>query len=239
MTQKYRVPCSCGEKLTVELWNAGSNFDCPRCRQSVQIPNSIKLKEMSGDPYPHLGPMEKIRETAGNRESPFDGHCHGCGNAKATVEIPLALFSLKERSINEPTAPVLPIITPFFVGVAWKKGVITDETWDRVDFPAQLCDRCHHAVNQSNSWIGVRTWLPWILSLGVMYFAWSKTTREPVISLGLGAMVSAFLIYMLSPRAGQDRLGQIVTRIPIVKECLSTSLEPRLVVGTPIPRSST
>lgn len=52
------VDCQCGNQLRVELFHAGTDKTCPSCRATVKIPSSDELKELAGDKYPYLRPIE-------------------------------------------------------------------------------------------------------------------------------------------------------------------------------------
>ena len=138
MVERYFVQCACGEQLRVELFEAGTSKICGACRSPVSIPGSTKLKELSGDKYPFLRPIEKIQRTAALHEPPFDGRCHACMEADADFQVPITLNAMVERAVRD-EGGIRPTITG---GVALVAGA-TDELWCSTKFPLLLCAQCH------------------------------------------------------------------------------------------------
>ena len=236
MPEEYFVDCPCGASLSVELFKAGSTITCDRCRSEVKVPNSIQLKLMNGDKYPHLGLLEKIKATAEAGERPFQGECHACLHSRADMRIPVLIADLKERVIDEPEHPVMPVITPWMIGVRLKKGKIVEESWARVTVPVLLCNHCWDDYQRSFRWRKLWKSLTLAGSLGCMIgipIAFWPTTVEPVFSIGLGLMAAAILYFALTPKADGHPIFTILRKIRWVGDCLRSSMDFRLSVGNP------
>ncbi len=240
MPESYFVDCVCGASLPVELWKAGSTVSCPRCHETVNVPNSIQLKLQSGDKYPHLSLLQKIKRTAENREDPFQGNCHGCLKSRAEFRVPVMIQDLKERAINEPEHSVVPIITPFFIGVHLRKGEVADETWETAIVPVLLCVDCHHEYERSIHWRGIRKVLMYVgvfaVLIGVPVSLWSSRI-EPVFTVGGSCILAAIIYFMLSPRENSHPIVGIIGKIRWMGDCLRTSMEYRLGIGKSEPDS--
>ena len=98
---RYQVDCDCGKTIPVELYQAGASVDCPNCRESVSVPDSITLKQSAGDKYAVLSPLQKIIRTSESSEPPFDGACHGCTAPTVEFEVPIKLQVLIERDDSD------------------------------------------------------------------------------------------------------------------------------------------
>ena len=138
MAEKFFVECHCKTKIQVELYEAGSQKTCPTCKSIVAIPNTNVLKEMTGDKYPLLRPIEKILRTLSEHEDPFSGQCHGCQAVKASYQIPITLNSLVERRVDDDSPIRLTMLGEIKL-VAGK----TEEIWQTTTFPLLLCEQCH------------------------------------------------------------------------------------------------
>jgi hypothetical protein len=240
MPESYFVECACGASVPVELWKAGSTVPCPRCREAVKVPNSVQLKLQSGDKYPHLSLLQKIKRTSENREDPFQGNCHCCLKNHAEFRVTVIIQDLKERAINEPEHPVVPIITPFSIGVSLRKGEITDETWETATVPVLFCVDCHNDYERSIHWRRIRKVFMYACILGVLIgvplLYWSSTI-EPVFTIGGSCILAAVVYFMLSPRDESHPLFGIINKIRWMGDCLRTSMEYRLVIGKSEPYS--
>ena len=226
--------------MPVELWKAGSTVSCPRCQETVKVPNSVQLKLQSGDKYPHLSLLQKIKRTAENREDPFQGNCHGCLRNWADFRVPVMIQDLKERAINEPEHSVVPIITPFFIGVHLRKGEIADEMWDTAIVPVLLCVDCHNEYESSILWRGIRKDFMYACILGVLIglpFSLRSSRIEPVFTIGGSCILAAIVYFMLSPRADSHPIVGIIGKIRWMGDCLRTSMEYRLGIGKSEPDS--
>jgi hypothetical protein len=138
MSEQYFIDCTCGKQLRVELFEAGTQKTCPACGTSVPVPSITKLKELSGDKYPLLGPIDKIRRTLSNDEPPFDGPCHVCGAARADYDVPIHFNVLVERHVEEGGG-----IRPTIDGGLKLVAGASEETWETTTFPLMLCAQCH------------------------------------------------------------------------------------------------
>lgn len=138
MPEKYYVECDCGKRIRVELFQAGSEKRCDSCNKSVPIPNTTDLKELSGDKYPLLRPIEKILRTLEEHEPPFDGVCHHCDEADAKFAIPISLDVMVERYVKH-DGKIRPTITG---GIALEVAE-SEEVRQEFTFPLLLCCECH------------------------------------------------------------------------------------------------
>jgi|JI6StandDraft_1071083.scaffolds.fasta_scaffold210595_1 hypothetical protein len=238
MAEQYFIECRCRASLPVELYHAGSTVTCHRCGAKVKVPDSIQLKVLNGDKYPNLSLLEKITATAKAGEMPFQGDCHGCLDMRADFQILVLLKDLKERGINDPDHPVIPVITPWSVGVKWKVGEITDETWQMAVIPVLLCSQCHDEIERSIGWRKLRRGLAMTFSLGSLIgipaALWS-TRIEPVFTIGAGFIVAAVLIYILTPNPSSHPVLHILRKIRWVGECISSSMAYQLSIGNSQP----
>lgn len=136
MPETYFVECHCGKAIQVELFQAGTGTTCPACAASVKIPNTNKLKELAGDKYPLLSPIEKLRLTSQSGESPFHGMCHGCQNVRATYTTPCQFTVMKERSVAHHGGVLVSLTGVKLVAAS------AEERWRTTEFPLLLCDQC-------------------------------------------------------------------------------------------------
>ena len=147
MAERYFGTCECGQRVRVELFDAGTRKVCPSCRASVPVPNSAKLLESSGDPYPFLRPIEKVCRTLENGAPPFDGVCHSCSECRADWSVPITFDALVERHMAD-DGGIRPTLTG---GIRLVAGA-ADEHWQRTTFPLLLCSRCYEDYRRSRLW---------------------------------------------------------------------------------------
>jgi len=121
----------------VELFQAGTTVACTRCNATQTVPNTSKLKELSGDKYPLLSPLNKVIKTTAKSEPPFDGTCHRCGNERATCQVPIQFDVMVERHVQNEGG-----IRPTLTGVELFTGA-SEEQWQSVTFPLLLCTNCN------------------------------------------------------------------------------------------------
>lgn len=133
----YHVSCSCGQKIKVDLFQAGTTAKCPVCDRAVSIPGSTKLKELAGDPYPHLNHFDKLVAALERHESPFDGTCHGCQQADADCQIPIRFDVMVERHLEDDDGGIRPSLTGLAVVVS-----AAEEQWKSITIPLSLCSDC-------------------------------------------------------------------------------------------------
>ncbi|WP_144985231.1 hypothetical protein [Gimesia aquarii] len=138
MAEKYFVECDCGKRVRVELYEAGTEKACHSCHKSVMVPDTITLQESSGDKYPMMRPIEKIRRTLELGEPPFDGLCHHCEDADATFAVPITLSVLIERHMDHDGG-----IRPTLNGGVKLVAAAAEEFWQETAFPLLLCQKCH------------------------------------------------------------------------------------------------
>jgi len=138
MPEKYFVECDCGKRVRVELYEAGTDKACHSCHRTVPVPDTITLQELSGDKYPLLRPLEKIKRTLELGEAPFDGLCHHCEEADAAIQIPIILSVVVERQMKN-DGGIRPTLNGGIKLVVAEAKVYSEETV----FPLLLCKPCH------------------------------------------------------------------------------------------------
>lgn len=199
----YRVECQCGHSIPVELWQAGTAVRCGRCNAEAAVPNTITLKEQSGDKYPFLNPLQKIVQTLANEEAPFDGACHGCSDKIATIQVPVTFKVLQERSLDHDGQ-----IRPMLGGVSLAAAG-GEETWQTVTFPLLLCNLCRDRFAAEQRSARIRQVIGQVVALalgvGCLWFAYHNAevvaAAAGVISLigGIAWMVMHRLTQTVAP----------------------------------------
>ena len=231
MTENYFVECGCGIKLRVELFEAGTTKLCPSCKSEVRVPSSTKLKELSGDKYPLLRPIEKIQQALSNREPPFDGQCHGCDEDQATYQVPVTLSVMVERSVND-EGGLRPTVTGnilLYTGAA-------EELWQSTTLPLLLCPRCHLRFQAANFRAKIyrllKTFSLLVLGSAFLCFAYFYTeliaALAGVISL-IGAI--AWMIQFRHTKKLDPFVNEWLCQIRWVPEALAAEDEFQLSVG--------
>lgn len=189
MPEQYFVECSCRRQIRVELFQAGTVQTCPSCKAVVDIPNTTRLKEMSGDPYPTLRLIEKIQRTAERGEPPFDGVCHACSRVDATYAVPITLEAMKERHVAD-DGGIRPTLTG---GIRLVAGA-SEELWESTTFPLLLCEQCHaqyQATQSAARRMNVARLIGLVvLLLAFLYFAWNNAEAVAALA-GLIWLVGA------------------------------------------------
>lgn len=229
---QYFAPCACGEQVRVELYEAGTTRPCPACRAIVEIPNSITLRELAGDPYPTLRPIEKLKQALHEGADPFTGRCHGCGDHTAEFQYPILIQALTERvSADEDQGLKLGL-----TGLSLSAGP-TQEQWHTFAFPLLLCPTCRDEFqSQSNrrkiqkraSTIGLL-----VLLIGFLYLGYSNPEAIAALS-GLFVLIGA-IAWALQFRytANVDRfLLDWIRKIRWMDEAIDAEFEYTIVCGT-------
>lgn len=137
----YHVSCACGQPVKVELFQAGTTTKCPQCSQVVSIPGSSKLKELAGDPYPHLNHFDKLLTALERHEPPFDGTCHGCHQKSADCQIPIRFEVMVERHLKDDDGGIRPSLTGLTIVVS-----AAEEEWKSITIPLSLCSDCRRML---------------------------------------------------------------------------------------------
>lgn len=147
---------------------------CEKCGATIRVPDSKSLKVQSGDPYPNLRAIDKLRQTAAERIKPFDGKCLVCRSA-ATVEIPILFAELLEQVIADHGGlRITPTGVNAHIGSA--EGI-----WQSSEIPLMLCDQ--HALEFESD--RPRLWRRVIRSLAIPALIAAITqlvTREILIT---------------------------------------------------------
>jgi hypothetical protein len=150
MPETYRVDCTCGAQLPVQLYEAGTRKQCPSCAAIISVPSTTKLKELSGDEYPFLSAIEKVRLTSETGAPPFNGVCHCCGK-QAAFSTPCTLNVMVERHINDDGG-----IRPTITGGVKLVAAASEESWRASTFPLLLCSSCQQRFRSDRFWIRIR-----------------------------------------------------------------------------------
>ena len=196
MSDKFFFKCDCGKKIRVELYEAGTDKECPTCHTKMLVPNSVTLQELSGDKYPLLSPIDKVLKTLEKSDPPFDGYCHVCEEREAEYEIPIQFKYMKERIAIKEGGVGVSITGSLTVG-----GGKYEEHWETLRFPLLLCEQCHNNFLRTKSWGRskqiIKKLLFIILLMGVCFLAYLKfdffaaySTLFCVVAVGLlGSML--------------------------------------------------
>jgi len=108
----------------------------------VPVSDTITLQESSGDKYPLLRPLEKLKRTLELGEAPFDGLCHHCEEADAAFQIPIILNVVVERYM-ENDGGIRPTVSPTLkVGIKLVAAE-AEEYSEETNFPLLLCKQCN------------------------------------------------------------------------------------------------
>lgn len=167
MPEKYFVECDCGKRVRVELYEAGTERACHSCRRTVPVPDTITLQELSGDKYPLLRPLEKLKRTLELGEAPFDGLCHHCEEADAAFQIPIILNVVVERYM-ENDGGIRPTISPTLkVGIKLVAAE-AEEYSEETTFPLLLCAECHAVFESAQEAAGKKRMLGLFALLGLL-----------------------------------------------------------------------
>ena len=182
MAETYFVDCDCGSKVRVELFDAGTQKLCPNCKSTIKIPSSNKLKELSGDKYPLLSPIEKLRVTAESGEPPFDGQCHGCSATRAAWSTLCVLQVMVERHVTDEGG-----IRPSVTGGIKLVASASEETWQRIEFPLLLCEQCQTQFEADRRLAKILGAVKFFALLGLLvtflYFAYNNSEMIAAFSL--------------------------------------------------------
>jgi hypothetical protein len=240
---KYHVPCLCGKHIEVELFQAGTQVSCPACHNSVAVPGSLKLKELSGDRYPNLSPLNKIAKTAADHETPFDGTCHHCAKSTAEFHAPVRFDVLLERHLDSDGG-----IRPWAGGLGVKLTVSGgEEQWRSVTFPLLMCTPCSARFDKSRSGASRANTLAMLilgcLAAVVFYFVFRNfNLLDLVLEIFLRyrfmiVICNAILLFVVvgvTRKGGQDQI-QWVRKIRWVEEAIALEDEYKLSIGAVVP----
>ena len=231
----YRAECNCGNAIPVELWQAGTRIDCEKCNREIVVPNSIALKEQSGDKHPFLNSIEKLKELRGSGEPPFDGTCHGCGEVQATWEIPASLRILTERILDDDGG-----IRPSLTGGVKLVVSAGEEVWRVVRIPFLLCTDCHDLLEADRRAAKRRKIFGWLflfaLSAGFLWYA-NLHDELPVAIIVVFAIVAAIakVWSMRSTRSVEPYAIDWLERIDLVADIIDQEEKFELALKTAEP----
>ncbi|MEI8378581.1 MAG: hypothetical protein WCJ09_00540 [Planctomycetota bacterium] len=235
MAEKYFIECQCGKRISVELFEAGTTKTCNACNSSVDVPNTSILKERSGDKYPLLRPIEKIRRTLENAEPPFDGFCHVCGDIDAEFQVPIAFDALIERIVrgNGGIRPTLTGDIKLVAGAA-------EEYWQTTTIPLLLCPQCYSKFQTENSRANtIRNALMVVvlgLFAGFLYFAYFNA-EVVAAAAGLLSLIGgiAWVAKFRQTKKTDPFVNRWLSNIRWVPEAIAAVDEYKLIVGTTQP----
>ena len=246
MRDQYFVDCVCGLAVKAELYEAGTEKQCPSCQSLLRVPSSVKLREMSGDRTPFLSPLRKIRRAADHADSPFDGRCHFCHKSSADFQIPMTIHVMAERAVSgdDDDSWIYPRLLHFVILLIRTQK----EEWEATNFPLLLCNSCFEQFQRSR--MGSRIWhaAGAVLLLAVFWgLIWDTNYNENLIALLLPISwiicVFEFIRSILrGNRTSHSFLGQkrfshyaakYLREIPLVVEVIDTEDEYSLCIGKP------
>ncbi len=235
MPEKYYVECDCGRKIRVELFHAGSEKRCDSCNKTVLIPSTTELKELSGDNYPLLRPIEKILRTLEEHEPPFDGICHHCDEADAKFAIPISFDVMVERYVKHDGK-----IRPTIRGGIALEAAEYEEVRQELAFPLLLCGECHTEYQSSKQTAALKNRLRLLGLFGifVLFLVFAFFNVEAVAALvGIFWLIGAIAWAMRFQNT--KKIDSYITPwlddIRWVPDALAMEREYDLIIGDPIP----
>jgi hypothetical protein len=197
------------------------------------------LKELSGDKYPYLRPIEKLQQALAEGAAPFDGHCHICSTADASQQIPILFRAMVERHVHN-NGEVRPTISG---GLAIHVGS-ADELWQSTSFPLLLCTDCHSLFHSAKSEAKLTRLLNRIMGVSVVCFTMYLIARYADVTISSAFVIAIFVIVrwrMQHPPTKQiDPFAlEWISRIRWMPEVLAAEDEYQLTLGQPRPWPST
>lgn len=232
MPEQYFAACpSCEARLLVQLTDAGTQRSCGECKTTFTVPNSLKLKELSGDPYPSLRPIDKVRKSLVDKAPPFDGLCHGCSQKTAEFVVPVTFSIMEERTMSGDGGVW---VTPWFVAAHSPGGI---EHWSGAMLPLFLCESCLRRFQRERNWSRLRSVAKILLAgCGIGVFVWlASKNLELVAAYAKPVAFFAMIIAVLSMRIRGRRRRVFVEgwlrRIQWVGEAIDAEDEYHLHVG--------
>lgn len=226
---EYQVQCECGRQISVALYEAGTRRICPGCDGTVIVPDTVKLKQAAGDPYPLLSPRQKIRWTLDAKQPPFDGPCHSCRQRPADFETPCQLEILEQRIGDDDQNGVFPAISG---GLTLKAGA-AEEQWTLMTVPLWLCQPCQQKFRRDRK--RARWFSFWqhvgLLAIFGAFVAWIVADARQVAALaGLFGVIGAiaWAARLRLTRQECPTTGRYLRRIRWMSEFLDSEDEYRL-----------
>ena len=235
MSETYIVECECHNQMRVELFQAGTSQTCPSCGATVKIPSSHRLKECSGDKYPFLGALEKIRVAVESGSAPFDGVCHGCGHVSAAYSTPINLRILVEREMDHDG-----IIRPTIAGGIKLVAAASRESWQTTTFPLLLCQECQVKFASDRVKARIRRYLKDACLLGLLgvflYVVYYHTEAIAALS-GILSLIGAiaWAAGFSHSRHVEPFINRWLLNIRWVPDAISAEDEFQLSIGRSIP----
>src|SRR5215472_6727918 len=81
----YRIPCECGDAVTVSEGFAGTKVSCGGCGRTIVVPSLRELRRQTGQKQPTLEPEAEIEALLLARLLPEEDHCILCGNLSDNI----------------------------------------------------------------------------------------------------------------------------------------------------------
>lgn len=232
MVNQYFVECPRGHRITVELYQSGLSVRCPVCNADTSVPDSVTLKERSGDKYPLLVPIDKIRRQIDAHEFPFDGTCVECGAAESNVTIPILYRSMIERQLDDERVVGIGLSGFKFTASG---GV---EYWDEFEIPLCLCETCFESFQSGQRFQKRKRWFlssfVWLTLIGFLILAYFQLELIAALSgilwfVGLLAWIAG----LQSKKRVDPTLNVALEKINWLKEAVAESMELQMTVGEP------
>jgi hypothetical protein len=144
----YRIPCACGESVTVAEAAAGSTIPCG-CGRVVVVPSLRELRRQAGVPDSAPPPELAVETLLAAGKLPEETHCILCGTA--TDGIVYGKAECERARVLDERPPVWARILAFVL-FGWLGLLATTagarregREWgkDRIyNLPLRVCDRC-------------------------------------------------------------------------------------------------
>lgn len=227
---RYYVTCVCSRRVPVKLLHAGTSTVCPSCNSDIRIPDTVTLKENSGDKYPLLSNIDKIKRTVEEREPPFDGLCHNCEQVRADFEVPIVLQTLLERVMADDGGVRLKATGVYLVSSA------AEEYWRTTSFPLLLCKQCHTEfwLAASRHRIRAALYQLFLVALLVAFLFFASFNFELVAALA-GVIWFVGTIAWIKIVQGSNKIDKFLPpwldKIRWVPDAISDAAEYRVTIG--------
>jgi hypothetical protein len=153
---KYRVPCPCGDTVTVSETDAGSRVQC-WCGRVVDVPSLRELRRQSGEPEPAVSPEMAVEALLLAGKLPEEKHCLLCG---VPTNASVSCRTECERAYVQRSGPPLWVRALAFCTFGILGAVVVGATprveqeWgkDRIfDLPMRICDGCRPRLTDAKA----------------------------------------------------------------------------------------
>jgi hypothetical protein len=146
----YRIPCACGESVTVAEAAAGSTIPCG-CGRVVVVPSLRELRRQAGVPSTAPPPEMVVETLLAAGRLPEETHCILCGTAADGIVFCKAECERAKIVDGRPSfwqwllsGYLLGLFAVLFLQLArQEKGQEKEVGKDRIyTLPLRICDRC-------------------------------------------------------------------------------------------------